>query len=155
MVSWECDLMVLATAQPMALRPPHTGPGGNLKWTTAGNKLSYLGGDYDHLAATCGLEGLDFKLEQELWALASVLVLLKEMGFEMSPPFSQIAQNLTKISFLLHQHLPHGFGFCGGREPNLFFFFFNSVTQVEIELCVSGLDTGQLRWGDAPWTNHL
>ena len=63
---------------------------GSLKWTAAGNKLSYLDGC---LAARVGFKGLYFKMEQKLWAQAFVLVLLRmvglclgieeEMGFQM------------------------------------------------------------------------
>ena len=42
--------------------------------------------------------------------------------WDRSLPFSQITQNLNKTSFLLHQHLPHEFGFCGDRQPNRIFF---------------------------------
>ena len=45
-------------------------------------------------------------------------------GFwDRSSPFSQVVQHLTKSSFLVHQHLPHVFGFCGDWQPNPCFCF--------------------------------
>ena len=44
--------VVSAAAWPRAMQAPHTGSKKSLKWTAAGNKLSYL----DHLAAPCGLQ---------------------------------------------------------------------------------------------------
>ena len=49
---------------------------------------------------------------------------------DRSLPFSQIAQHLSKSPFLLHQHLPHEFGFCGNRQPSLCFFCLVTMVMV-------------------------
>ena len=72
-----------------------------------------------------GSKGPYFQMQQKLWTLAFVVALLrtwlsffrgrKRAGiFDRSSPFFHAAQHLNKTYFLLHQYLPHEFGFCGG-----------------------------------------
>ena len=79
------------------------------------------------------------KMEQELWALPFLLVLLrtaglclglaKEVGFETRIlPFFQGMQHLNKTSFLFHQQLPLKFGFCGSRQMKSPFLFGNIIS---------------------------
>ena len=96
-------------------------------------KLSFLD---VHLAPTCGFQVGYFKMEQELWTLSLVLVLLstfglclgfaEDMSFEMgSLPFSQISWNLNKTAFLFQPQVPFEFGCCSSRQKNPPFLFGN------------------------------
>ena len=94
--------------------------------------------DYDCLAAACGLQRTIYVQRTLNWSRHSGYWLLywscwgqldvfsrAERGdrfWDGSSPFSQIVQHLNKTFCLLHQHLPHEFGFCGNRQQNLHFF---------------------------------
>ena len=102
-------------------------------WKTAArNKLSYLDGEYDCLAATCGLQRMHFKLEQELWTLAFVLVLLGWWALSGVCPSPRSHSTWIKTSSLLYQHLPREFGFCGSRQPNLILLWVCVFTAIAI-----------------------
>ena len=69
---------------------------------------------------------------------AFFLGLAEVMGFEPEgPPFSWVVQHLSENLFLsasFHQHSPHEFGFCDGRQLDLcvVVFVVNLVTKGEI-----------------------
>ena len=74
----------------------------------------------------------DVKMEQKLWTLAFVLVLLRRWTLRQSPPFSQIMPHLNKTFFLFDQILPHEFGSCDSRQTKPSFLFGNRKLYIHL-----------------------
>ena len=63
--------------------------------------------------------------ELSAWALQ------REMVLRWESPIFPGHVTPDKPLFLLHQHLPHEFGFCCGRQPNLHFQVYKKYTKIQ------------------------
>ena len=124
-----CDLAALAVTWPLVMWAPNTGSRREPKMNSNLEQAKLPGWGLwqlsSHLWAPkdCALN----------WSRNSGHCLLSWFGWgeglwDGSLPFPQIVQHLHKTSFLLHQQLPHMFGFCGNSSwTPVFLFDYNMI----------------------------